>query len=149
MLKLFRRIEPSLNPEYEIGRYLTERGFTRIPALLGASSTIDTVSSPERWPSCNRRSRIRAPGGIHQRRAPPLLRARRGAGGSGHPPPPPRLTASSAPPAFFDSLEHLYLTSAATLGRARPSSISRWRAHRPSLRPSRATAPRSPGWPIR
>jgi len=36
VLKLFRRIEPMVNPEYEIGRVLTERGFTRTPALAGA-----------------------------------------------------------------------------------------------------------------
>jgi maltose alpha-D-glucosyltransferase/alpha-amylase len=36
VLKLFRRIEPTWNPELEIGRFLTERGFTRTPALAGA-----------------------------------------------------------------------------------------------------------------
>src|SRR5580765_1774656 len=36
MLKLFRRIEPAMNPEYEIGRFLSERGFARAPALVGA-----------------------------------------------------------------------------------------------------------------
>src|SRR5262245_25082023 len=35
VLKLFRRIAPGPNPEFEIGRALTERGFTRIPALAG------------------------------------------------------------------------------------------------------------------
>jgi maltose alpha-D-glucosyltransferase/alpha-amylase len=35
MLKLFRRVEPSLNPEYEIGRFLTARRFPRTPALVG------------------------------------------------------------------------------------------------------------------
>ena len=36
MLKLFRRIEPAPNPEFEIGRFLSDRGFPRIPALAGA-----------------------------------------------------------------------------------------------------------------
>jgi maltose alpha-D-glucosyltransferase/alpha-amylase len=36
VLKLFRRIEPGPNPEFEIGRALTAQGFTRIPALAGA-----------------------------------------------------------------------------------------------------------------
>src|SRR5437762_3271472 len=36
VLKLFRRIEPAANPEFEIGRFLTTRQFTRIPALIGA-----------------------------------------------------------------------------------------------------------------
>jgi maltose alpha-D-glucosyltransferase/alpha-amylase len=36
VLKVFRRVEPAINPEYEIGRYLTEREFSRTPALGGA-----------------------------------------------------------------------------------------------------------------
>ena len=36
ILKLFRRIEGGVNPDYEIGRQLTEHaGFTRIPAVAG------------------------------------------------------------------------------------------------------------------
>jgi maltose alpha-D-glucosyltransferase/alpha-amylase len=35
-LKLLRRIEPSPNPEWEIGRFLTSRGFSRTPPLAGA-----------------------------------------------------------------------------------------------------------------
>jgi maltose alpha-D-glucosyltransferase/alpha-amylase len=34
-LKLFRRIEPAINPEFEVGRFLAAHGFTRTPALLG------------------------------------------------------------------------------------------------------------------
>ena len=36
VLKLFRRIEPAPNPEFEIGRFLAAHGFTRTPALVGA-----------------------------------------------------------------------------------------------------------------
>jgi maltose alpha-D-glucosyltransferase/alpha-amylase len=36
VLKLFRRVESGLNPEFEIGRFLAARGFTRTPRLLGA-----------------------------------------------------------------------------------------------------------------
>jgi len=36
VLKAFRRIEPGPNPEYEMGRFLTTHGFTRIPPLHGA-----------------------------------------------------------------------------------------------------------------
>ena len=37
ILKLFRRLEPGINPDYEIGRYLTERvGYPRVPAVVGA-----------------------------------------------------------------------------------------------------------------
>jgi maltose alpha-D-glucosyltransferase/alpha-amylase len=35
LMKLFRRLEPGLNPDVEIGRHLTRQGFSRAPALLG------------------------------------------------------------------------------------------------------------------
>ena len=35
ILKLFRRVEPGINPDLEITRFLTEKGFDRIPALAG------------------------------------------------------------------------------------------------------------------
>jgi trehalose synthase-fused probable maltokinase len=34
IMKVFRRIEPGLNPDVEIGRFLAARGFTRVPRLL-------------------------------------------------------------------------------------------------------------------
>jgi maltose alpha-D-glucosyltransferase / alpha-amylase len=37
ILKLFRRLQPGINPDYEIGRQLTERiGFPRVPPVAGA-----------------------------------------------------------------------------------------------------------------
>jgi maltose alpha-D-glucosyltransferase/alpha-amylase len=37
ILKLFRRLQAGINPDYEIGRQLTERaGFTRVPPVAGA-----------------------------------------------------------------------------------------------------------------
>jgi trehalose synthase-fused probable maltokinase len=37
LLKVFRRVAPGINPDYEIGRFLTERaGFTRTPRIAGA-----------------------------------------------------------------------------------------------------------------
>jgi maltose alpha-D-glucosyltransferase/alpha-amylase len=37
ILKLFRRVEPGINPDFEIGRQLTEKiGFSRVPAVAGA-----------------------------------------------------------------------------------------------------------------
>ena len=36
VLKLFRRLDWGLNPELELGRFLTERGFAHTPALAGA-----------------------------------------------------------------------------------------------------------------
>jgi maltose alpha-D-glucosyltransferase/alpha-amylase len=35
-LKLYRRVEPGVNPEFELSAFLTEKGFTRIPQLSGA-----------------------------------------------------------------------------------------------------------------
>jgi maltose alpha-D-glucosyltransferase/alpha-amylase len=37
ILKLFRRLQPGMNPDYEIGRYLTETvNFDRVPSVAGA-----------------------------------------------------------------------------------------------------------------
>ncbi len=36
ILKLFRRLEVGVNPELEVGRFLTEKNFTHVPALAGA-----------------------------------------------------------------------------------------------------------------
>jgi maltose alpha-D-glucosyltransferase/alpha-amylase len=35
LLKLFRRLEIGINPDFEIGRFLTERNFDRIPKVAG------------------------------------------------------------------------------------------------------------------
>lgn len=36
ILKIFRRIQPGINPDLEIGRFLTERGFAHMPPVAGA-----------------------------------------------------------------------------------------------------------------
>ena len=36
ILKLFRRLEEGVNPDLEIGRFLTEKGFTHIPPVAGS-----------------------------------------------------------------------------------------------------------------
>jgi maltose alpha-D-glucosyltransferase/alpha-amylase len=36
ILKIFRRVEPGLNPELEIGRLLTHKGWAHVPAVVGA-----------------------------------------------------------------------------------------------------------------
>jgi maltose alpha-D-glucosyltransferase/alpha-amylase len=36
ILKLFRKLEPGINPDLEVGRFLTERGFPHIPPVAGA-----------------------------------------------------------------------------------------------------------------
>jgi maltose alpha-D-glucosyltransferase/alpha-amylase len=38
IMKVFRRIEPGLNPDLEIGEFLAQRRFARVPPLLGSLS---------------------------------------------------------------------------------------------------------------
>jgi maltose alpha-D-glucosyltransferase/alpha-amylase len=47
ILKLFRRIQPGINPDFEIGRQLTEKaGFTRVPAVAAAIEYAGVAESP-------------------------------------------------------------------------------------------------------
>jgi maltose alpha-D-glucosyltransferase/alpha-amylase len=47
ILKLFRRIEPGINPDFEIGRQLTEKtGFTRVPAVTGGLEYSQATEAP-------------------------------------------------------------------------------------------------------
>ena len=47
IMKLFRRIQPGINPDYEIGRQLTERvGYSRVPAVAGAFEYRMTAEQP-------------------------------------------------------------------------------------------------------
>nr|MBA2304494.1 putative maltokinase [Acidobacteriota bacterium] len=47
ILKLFRRLEPGINPDFEIGRYLTEQAaFTRVPSVLGALEHAGVAEEP-------------------------------------------------------------------------------------------------------
>src|SRR6202011_3258365 len=46
VVKLYRRLEPGINPEIEMGRFLTEvAGFSNTPALLG---TVELVEGDSR-----------------------------------------------------------------------------------------------------
>jgi len=47
ILKLFRRLQPGINPDYEVGRQLTERiGYPRVPAVTGAFEHRMTAELP-------------------------------------------------------------------------------------------------------
>ena len=46
ILKLFRRLEPGIHPELEMGRFLTESGFANTPRLLGWIELHPSGSSP-------------------------------------------------------------------------------------------------------
>ena len=64
VLKLFRRLQPGLNPEYEIGRQLTERiGYPRVPAVTGAFEHRMTAEQPTTIGCCSSSSRARLTAG--------------------------------------------------------------------------------------
>jgi maltose alpha-D-glucosyltransferase / alpha-amylase len=135
VLKLFRRMEPTPNPEYEIAGALTRRGFTRAPALAGAieylrpnleEGTLAVLQSAVKHQGTGweftvdelRRfyervsARVREPQhAAHFADLTPVDPLH-----SGHPAYPAH-GAQEAPPPFFAALENWYLTSAATLGR--------------------------------
>jgi maltose alpha-D-glucosyltransferase/alpha-amylase len=47
ILKLFRRLQPGINPDYEIGRQLTEKAkFTRVPVVAGAFEYVRLGDQP-------------------------------------------------------------------------------------------------------
>jgi maltose alpha-D-glucosyltransferase/alpha-amylase len=46
IMKLFRRVEPGLNPDLEIGAFLAGRGFARVPRLLGSLSYVRDGDEP-------------------------------------------------------------------------------------------------------
>ena len=79
VLKLFRRIEPAPNPEFEIGRFLTEREFPRTPPLGGRARVLTAgTASPAR--SVGAPAVVKHQGSgwdFTHRRAAPLLRAGR------------------------------------------------------------------------
>ena len=118
VLKLFRRIEPTPNPEFEIGRFLTERGFTRTPALAGALHYLRPGLEPGTLAVVQ--GLVKHQGSGWDYSIGELLRFYERIG--------PRVTGSEgpavaapsaqqAPPPMFEALEHWYLASATTLGR--------------------------------
>jgi len=46
ILKLFRKLEPGVNPDLEIGRFLTEHGFRHTPAVFGSLEYRATNGEP-------------------------------------------------------------------------------------------------------
>ena len=47
VIKLFRRLEPGLHPEAEIGRYLSESGFAHVAPLYGEVTRYDEQDTPQ------------------------------------------------------------------------------------------------------
>jgi maltose alpha-D-glucosyltransferase/alpha-amylase len=116
VLKLFRRIEPSPNPELEIGRFLTERGFTRTPPLAGALEYLRPGLEPGTLAILQPFVKHQGTGWdfsidelrrYYQRVVARVKRADWKQGQEG----------PEGPAPFFAALEQWYLSSAATLGR--------------------------------
>jgi maltose alpha-D-glucosyltransferase/alpha-amylase len=133
VLKLFRRIEPGPNPEFEISAFLTAHGFTQIPALAGAllydrpglePGTLALVQTAVGHQGSGWDFTIDELRRYYERVA---ARVRRTEGHETFPPAAlpavPDSPASRAlerpaePPPFFAALENWYLANAATLGR--------------------------------
>jgi maltose alpha-D-glucosyltransferase/alpha-amylase len=118
VLKAFRRIEPTPNPEFEIGRFLTEGGFTRAPALVGGVQYLRSGLEPGTLAVVQGLVKHQGTGweySIDELRRYYERVAPRVTGSEG-----PAVIAPSpwqGPPPFFDALEHWYLAGAATLGR--------------------------------
>src|SRR5206468_10305183 len=122
VLKLFRRIEPGPNPELEIGRFLTDRGFSRTPALAGAleyerrglePGTVAVVQALVKHQGSAWDFAIDELRRYYERVS---ARVNRQDGRDGQ----DRLEADETPdrpPPFFAALEQWYLSTAATLGR--------------------------------
>jgi maltose alpha-D-glucosyltransferase/alpha-amylase len=118
VLKLFRRIEPTPNPEFEIGRFLTERGFTRTPALAGAvqylrpglePGTLAVVQGLVKHQGSGWEYSIGELRQFYERIAPRVT----GSQGAAFAAP----STQQGPPPMFEALEHWYLASSTTLGR--------------------------------
>jgi maltose alpha-D-glucosyltransferase / alpha-amylase len=145
VLKLFRRMAPTPNPEYEISSVLTRRGFTRTPALAGALQYLRPNLEPGTLGVLQAAVKHQGSGWEFTvdelRRFYERVSARVRETHAGHVPDPgasaypvpldhpvghPTGPASAAypahgsltePPPLFAALENWYLTSAATLGR--------------------------------
>ena len=49
IMKLYRRVEPGINPELEIGRTLTARNFRHSPSLVGALEYHQRSNDLQHW----------------------------------------------------------------------------------------------------
>jgi maltose alpha-D-glucosyltransferase/alpha-amylase len=119
VLKLFRRVAPTPNPEFEIGRFLTQRGFTRTPELAGALQYLRPGLEPGTLAVVQGLVKHQGSGWdfsiAELRRYYERITTR--LSGSDSAPPPSLLDASQGSPSIFDSLERWYMSTASTLGR--------------------------------
>jgi maltose alpha-D-glucosyltransferase/alpha-amylase len=127
VLKVFRRIAPGPNPEFEIARVLAQRGFTRTPALFGAleydrsglePGTLGIIQAAVTHQGSGWDYTIDDLGRYYERVAARV--SRRGSSADATTQESEAVAFSpiaDQPPPFFASLERWYLGTAATLGR--------------------------------
>ncbi len=120
LLKLFRRLEAGINPDFEIGRFLTEKGqFERIPRVAGTIEYHGAGSEFYTLAILQARVSNQADGWKHV--LDELSRYYERASVAGSAPKvderPPLERASSTPPANVQNAIGPYLDAAATLGR--------------------------------
>jgi maltose alpha-D-glucosyltransferase / alpha-amylase len=122
-LKLFRRVEPAPNPEFEIGRFLTVHGYTRIPALVGAleylrpgvdAGTLSVVQAVVKHQGSGWEFTIDELRRYYERVS---ARVKRSDWREGQEAQEVVEGRTEQPTPFFAALENWYLTTAATLGR--------------------------------
>jgi maltose alpha-D-glucosyltransferase/alpha-amylase len=116
VLKLFRRIEPGPNPEFEIGGFLTAQGFTQVPALAAAllyerpnlePGTLAVVQSAVVNQGTGWSFTVDELQRYYERVAARISRERAI---------DPAADTGDEPPPFFAALESWYLSAASTLG---------------------------------
>jgi len=126
VLKLFRRIEPAPNPEFEVGRFLTTRGYTRIPRLTGAleylrpgvdAGTLSVVQDLVKHQGSGWEFSIEELRRYYERVSARMKRSGWREGQEGREAPETPAGRDSQPTPFFAALENWYLATAATLGR--------------------------------
>jgi maltose alpha-D-glucosyltransferase/alpha-amylase len=115
MVKMYRRVAPGPNPELEIARFLTERGFSRAPALLG--SLVYERADLEPGTLAIVQTAVRHQGSAWEYTINELGRYYERAAARGRPDELSNATNGDEPPPFFVALEQWYLAGAATLGR--------------------------------
>jgi len=139
VLKLFRRIEPGPNPEFEIGRFLTTHNFTRVPPLAGAVEYLREGVEPGTLAVVQGRVKNQGSGWDftidelrrYYERVAARVKRSNGQEGREELERRERPEGRERPSPFFTALENWYLLSATTLGR-RTAELHQTLASEPS-----------------
>jgi maltose alpha-D-glucosyltransferase/alpha-amylase len=116
LLKLFRRIEPGLNPDLEVGRFLTDIGFRNAPTFVGALEYDRSGLEPGTLVLLQ--GAVKNQGSAWEHAIGELRRYyERVSARVGGIPPTEGSLATDSPRPFFATLEHWFLVGATTLGK--------------------------------